>query len=202
MRTVGTLLKQARQEKGVSLRFVVQETKIKEKFLEALEEADWRALPNFSIAQGFVRSYARVAGVDSELALALLRRDFPKNISSRPQTRGLMLSARPVWTPRATAAAVAILTLGAVVYYLARQYMLFVAPPPLEVSAKALPEEILVSGKTAPSATIQVDRRLVLIEKDGTFRTTFDKNEVGQTIVVTAVSRSGKETTKVTPVTQ
>lgn len=200
MRTVGTILKQARDRQRLTRQQIALQTKIKERFLVALEEGNLQALPNYSIAQGFARSYARVVGVDPGLALALLRRDFPQETTTS-RAKEMSLSGRPVWTPRTTIVTVLVVTLAAVTLYLVRQYILFVAPPFLEVNVDKSEEQVLVSGKTSPSATVQVDNKTVLVEKDGTFRVTFAKSEIGETLAATATSRSGKETTRVTPVT-
>lgn len=201
MRTVGTILKQARDRKRLTRQQIAYQTKIKERFLAALEEGNLQALPNYSIAQGFARSYARMVGVDPGLALALLRRDFPQEAAgSRAQE--MRLSGRPVWTPRTTIVAVLVVALAAASFYLVRQYILFAAPPFLGVNVDKSEEQVLVSGKTSPSATVQVDSKTILVEKDGTFRVTFAKSEIGETLTVTATSRSGKETTRAVPVAQ
>lgn len=195
MRTVGTILKQARDRKRLTRQQIAHQTKIKERFLAALEEGNLQALPNYSIAQGFARSYARVVGVDPGLARALLRRDFPQEAAAR-RADEMSLSGRPVWTPRTTIVAVLVVVLAAASFYLVRQYILFAAPPFLEVNVDKSEEQVLVSGKTSPSATVRVDSKTVLVEKDGTFRTAFAKSEIGETLTVTATSRSGKETVK------
>lgn len=201
MRTAGTVLKQARQKRGISLARIAKETKIKEKFLEALESGDWQVLPNLSIAQGFARSFARAVDVDSQLILALLRRDFPKSFSTRGISQEIFVSPRFVWTPRATIIAVGVLTVGIACYYLVRQYILFVAPPPLEVNVSAKEATVEISGKTAPLATVEINKRPVLVEEDGRFSVYLEKPEASA-ITVVARSRTGKETTKVMPVTQ
>ncbi|MBI2590925.1 MAG: helix-turn-helix domain-containing protein [Candidatus Blackburnbacteria bacterium] len=194
MRTVGSLLKNAREEKGLGLSCVAQTTKIKEKFLIALEESYWAALPNLPIAAGFVKSYAQNVGVDTNLALALLRRDFTSVSVSEFKSQEMPVSGRFVWTPKATVAASFLGTLLLVGGYLFRQYYLFVAPPSLSVETKPQGERFLISGKTLPSATVEVNKRPVLLEKDGAFSIVIDREEVGNKIEVKAVSRSGKST--------
>lgn len=195
MRTVGTVLKHAREEQGISVAEVSEKTKIKEKFLIALEEAYWTTLPNFSIASGFVKSYAQVVGVEPALVTALLRRDFPSGgYTSVSENQEMSISSRFVWRPRATLAVSVFATLLLVGGYLFRQYMLFVAPPPLSVQTEAKKDGFLVSGKTAPSATVEVNKHPVLLEKDGSFSITLDRGDMGEHVEIRAASRSGKET--------
>lgn len=188
------MLKNAREEKGLDLSHVAQTTKVKEKFLIALEESYWAGLPNFPIAAGFVKSYAQYVGVDTNLALALLRRDFTSTGVKELKSQEIPVNGRFVWTPKATIAASILGMLLLVGGYLFRQYLLFVAPPSLSVQTKAEGKKILVSGKTLSSATVEVNRHPVLLDKDGDFSIAIDKGELGEKVEVKAISRSGKST--------
>ena len=199
MRTVGTVLKEARVNLGWSIDKISRDTKIKEKFLIALEESRWVSLPNFSVASGFVRSYAQTVGVEPNVTLALLRRDFPES-PKEFEKQEISLSGRPIWTPRATLITAISLSLLIIFGYLIRQYLLFVAPPPLEVQITPSETQLLISGKTAPTATLEVNRHPVLLEKDGTFRFEIDKSDLGEKIEIKATSRSGKSKTIEKPV--
>ena len=75
-----------------------------------------------------------------------------------------------------------------------RQYLLFVAPPSLSVQTKTQGENVLVSGKTLPSAIVEVDKRLILLEKDGSFSVEPDRGNLGEKVEIRATSRSGKST--------
>jgi len=56
---LGQLLQQTRIERELTLADVEAETRIRQKYLEALEQGNWEALPNLAVAKGFLRSYAR-----------------------------------------------------------------------------------------------------------------------------------------------
>lgn len=71
MGDVGQLLQEARQQKGVSLEQVEEVTRIRQKFLKALEEEDYTALPAEACVKGFLRNYALYLGLDPEEVLAL-----------------------------------------------------------------------------------------------------------------------------------
>lgn len=200
MKTVGTILKEAREAKDVSLDEIAQTTKIKEKFLIALEENNWSILPNFSIARGFTKAYADSVGIDSELALALLRRDFP-SIQDKPGNKiESALDSRPVLTPRATFFTIVVLAFILVLAYLIRQYIIFSTPPSLETTLKVQGEKILVSGKTIPSATVQINKQPVFVDAEGQFSLALKKDELGSVIEIKAISRTGKETIVKKPV--
>ena len=61
---IGQYLKRVREEKGISLRTVAEETKIRVRYLKALEEGDYATLPGNVYARGFLRNYARFLGVE------------------------------------------------------------------------------------------------------------------------------------------
>jgi cytoskeleton protein RodZ len=70
--SVGQQLRQARQERGLSLDQAAQETHIRLHFLEAMEAGDFHRLASRAQVKGFIRAYAAYLGVPSEpLLLAL-----------------------------------------------------------------------------------------------------------------------------------
>ncbi|MDR4494013.1 MAG: RodZ domain-containing protein [Nitrospirales bacterium] len=69
MEGFGGFLQQARKKKRLSLEDVASQTRIQQRYLEALEAEDFGNLPGKVFAKGFVRSYAKAIGVDDEEAL-------------------------------------------------------------------------------------------------------------------------------------
>ena len=67
--TIGETLRKARTERGVELSEVERATKIRAKFLEAMEEDRWGALPAPVYARGFLDIYAHYLGLDQEALL-------------------------------------------------------------------------------------------------------------------------------------
>jgi len=69
MSELGQWLRETRQAKELSLEKVAAETRIRIKFLAALEEGDYDQLPGGIYAQGFLRNYALFLGLDPAEAL-------------------------------------------------------------------------------------------------------------------------------------
>ena len=69
MSELGQWLRETRQAKELSLEQVAAETRIRTKFLAALEEGDYDQLPAGIYAQGFLRNYALFLGLDPAEAL-------------------------------------------------------------------------------------------------------------------------------------
>src|SRR4030042_4973676 len=74
MKTVGSILKEARAAKNITLNQAETATKIRLKFLQAIESDDYTVLPSLSYAKGFVKNYSEYLGLDSDMVLAFFRR--------------------------------------------------------------------------------------------------------------------------------
>lgn len=200
MKTAGEVLKEARKRSEKSLGEIARETKIKERFLLALEEANYSVLPNVSVAQGFARNYAQAVDLNPGVVTALLRRDFPHSRITR-QTRDASVSQKPFWTPKTTILFVVFITVFVLGAYLARQYMLFAGSPPLEINRIIVGQDnVLVLGKTSPAATVQINGESVLVDGLGNFKADINKKDAQGLLEVRARSRAGKETVVKKPV--
>ncbi len=73
MGDLGAKLRQAREEKGVTLEEIFAETKIQVRHLKALEEEDFRLFPGEVYVRGALRNYAAVVGLDYQEVLSLYR---------------------------------------------------------------------------------------------------------------------------------
>jgi hypothetical protein len=71
---IGKVLKDARTRADLDIRTVEERTKIRVKYLRALEGEDWEALPNPAYAKGFLRTYAQLLGLDAEALVDEFRR--------------------------------------------------------------------------------------------------------------------------------
>lgn len=196
MRTAGSVLKEARERQGKTVPHVARQTRIKEKFLAALEESDWACLPNFAVAHGFARSYASAVGANLNLVLALLRRDFPKHQPVRGAVN-LPVQRASLWTPRATIFAAVLVILVAAGGYLIKEYIQFSAPPALALEPiKLSGRTVVVSGRTTPNATVDINGQPVLVDGSGGFKMELDRKDLTNSLVeVEAVSRTGKKST-------
>jgi hypothetical protein len=73
---IGATLKQARKRLGLEIRAVEDQTKIRIKYLRALEDEEWDVLPAATYVRGFLRAYAEVLGIDGEVLADEYRRRF------------------------------------------------------------------------------------------------------------------------------
>ncbi|HEY2867034.1 MAG TPA: helix-turn-helix domain-containing protein [Pyrinomonadaceae bacterium] len=68
--SLGEKLRQAREERGISISEVAEQTRISPLYLKSIEKDDYKALPGGIFNKGFLRSFARYIGFDEEEALA------------------------------------------------------------------------------------------------------------------------------------
>ena len=72
--SIGLYLQWARSQKGLELSDVEAQTKIRTKYLQALESEDWDVLPSSAYASGFLATYARLLDVDADALVDEYRR--------------------------------------------------------------------------------------------------------------------------------
>lgn len=77
-KSLGTLLKERRQELNLSLKEAETATSIQTSQLQALENGDMSKLISPVYAKGFVKQYAAYLGVDGESLVKEYRELFPK----------------------------------------------------------------------------------------------------------------------------
>jgi cytoskeleton protein RodZ len=67
--TIGELLRTTREQRGIPLREISDETRISIRYLEAIESNDYKRLPGGIFNRSFVRAYARCIGYDEKEAV-------------------------------------------------------------------------------------------------------------------------------------
>lgn len=82
---IGQRLSQARQARSVTLEQAAQATHIRERYLQALENGDFDALPSRVQVRGFLRSYAEYLGLDPGELLGVLQREVEPVVEAAPE---------------------------------------------------------------------------------------------------------------------
>lgn len=63
---VGSKLREARTRRKLSLQEVEEATKIRGRYLQAIEDEDWEQLPGETYTRAFIRTYAALVGLDGD----------------------------------------------------------------------------------------------------------------------------------------
>ena len=97
MSELGQQLREARLQKGMSLDDVQEMTKIRKRYLEAIEAGDYKVLPGSFYVRAFIKTYAEAVGLNPDELLEGHQQDVPK---SEPEA-----TMEPVIQKRASRAA-------------------------------------------------------------------------------------------------
>ncbi|HAA89545.1 MAG: Transcriptional regulator XRE family [Thermoanaerobacterales bacterium 50_218] len=76
--SIGEYLRAEREKRGLSLTDVEKETKIRVKYLQALESENFQEIPGRAYVLGFLRAYARFLGIDEEEIVAAYKQQHPE----------------------------------------------------------------------------------------------------------------------------
>jgi cytoskeletal protein RodZ len=158
----------ARERKGVDLVRAERDTKIRVRYLSALERGDYRDLPGAVYTKGFLRNYAIYLGLDPEDVLRQWRRERGEQTAPEPvivPPRPLAEPTRPLrFSPSVVVAA--LLTAGVVLFfvYLGSQLLRYSRPPELTVTNPAtavltVEDDVtsyVLAGKTSAGSIVTV----------------------------------------------
>jgi cytoskeletal protein RodZ len=210
--TLGEMLLAARERKGVELYRAERDTKIRARYLEALERGDFKALPGQVYTKGFLRNYALYLGLDPEQVLS----QWKSEVGPRMTDRAIVVPPpRPLETPRSGLTftpgiiVAAALTLGVLAFagYIAYQLFQFSKPPSLTVDNQQVStveaEEYLLSGKSDPGTVITIqapgqESFRVNADNSGNWQRTVPLNKGRNDFVVTAMDPATSKTSSAT----
>ena len=166
-RTLGQTLRAAREAKKWDVARAERETRIRARYLNALEEGDYADLPSQVYTQGFVRNYANYLGLDPEACLDLYHREATPSVPARPAVappKPIVVEKRDALITRGRLATAALVILVvAFIAYLAFQFLTFAGTPGLTLTDPATDvpayseTSYLLRGTTVPNASITVD---------------------------------------------
>lgn len=83
MSELGQQLREARLQKGLSLDDVQEMTKIRKRYLEAIEAGDYKVLPGTFYVRAFIKTYAETVGLNPDELIEGHKKDVPV---SEPET--------------------------------------------------------------------------------------------------------------------
>ncbi|MBH5316571.1 helix-turn-helix domain-containing protein [Paenibacillus sp. GSMTC-2017] len=77
MSDLGALLRKAREQRGLSLDDLQEVTKIRKRYLEAIETGNYSVLPGNFYVRAFVKNYSEAVGLDPDEVLRLYQHEVP-----------------------------------------------------------------------------------------------------------------------------
>lgn len=199
MQTLGSIFKSKRTEKKLTIEDVEKSTKIRKKYIQAIEEGDYDNLPPAAFTRGFIKNYSDYLGLNSATLSALYRREFDELKDKRLLPKGMSTFSGENFfriTPtKVTIVLLAVIALG-FIGYLFSQYNNLAGAPPLIIlkpseNAVLTAKEIEVLGKTDVDAVVKINEQVVN-NNNGSFSQILQLSDGINTIVISSVARNGK----------
>jgi cytoskeletal protein RodZ len=167
-RPLGVWLRQRREERGISLEQVEEDTRIRVRYIQALEAEQFEALPDPTVGRGFLRNYATYLELDPQEAASRFAQFFAPpapqplpvrdpSVFSADSFHPVPLHEMPGWYSRRGFLAVGVLILIVALGVLAwwgypRVRSLLVQDPQRVVTATIAATRVVV-GAGLPTAT-------------------------------------------------
>lgn len=198
---LGNQLKGVRRTSGLSLEEVEALTKIRKKFLSALEEGAYEVFPAEVYARGFLENYADFLGFPADEVLLQYKRE--RGLGGRtakplPVPPVSASSSRITITPRTLWAGLGALSLFIAVAYVATLVTGFASPPKLDLTKPApglnvSSDTVDVEGTTDTGAELSINSQPVPTDPHGGFKEQVRLAPGTNTIRVAARNKRGRE---------
>jgi cytoskeletal protein RodZ len=198
MTSVGSILKNEREKKGLLLSDIEKKIKIREKYLKAIEDENWNYFSSKIYITGILKNYSRVLNLDHKKVLAFFRRDyekkeeikFKKKVTSEYLTPG---------TKKILKFSLIILTLFFIFYFLF-QLKIYFSPPAFTLISPtkknfSVEKNIKITGKTDKDTSITIGGERIYQNKSGVFVYDYSLNEGENKLIINLVGANGKKAT-------
>ena len=205
MARLGDALRLQREAMGVTMQQAAEDTRIREKFLRAIESGDYQSLPGTVYTKGFLRNYAQYLNLDPEEMLAFYtgERGGSEPVRSFAPMKPLVKRSF-IFTPTVLVPVVVLAGVVLFIGYVYYQFTNFAVAPHVDItdpSADAVSQtaEYTVKGRTNPDGriTVRVSPGLDTINdvrpaRDGTFSVTVPLKPGPNHVEVQVLDPAGK----------
>ena len=207
MSRVGDALRAQREKKSITLDQAAADTRIREKFLKALEDGDYQSLPGAVYTKGFLRNYAHYLDLPADELVVGFHEE--RGLQA-PEVARTFRPIRPImrrnliFTPVVLVPVVVLAGIVLFVGYLFYQFTSFAVAPTLEIldpatDAIAHDAQYVVKGRTVVTGkvTILVEPAVQKVADvrpgpDGAFSATIDLAPGSNRITVDVLDQTGK----------
>lgn len=204
-KTVGEKLKNARQKNNLSLYEAEAGTKVRAKYLAAIEEGRWSELPQDVYTRGFVLAYAKFLELDTQSIIA----DYESEILFRRKKENQKISydqkvsdRKVLITPKLLAYSVLALSILGMFSYIIFQLLSFAGNPNLKIVSPAnnivLDNDAMdLAGITDIDAFVSVNGENVPVSNDGRFLLKLKLHQGVNMIKIQAINKAKKESSQI-----
>lgn len=195
MLSIGEILQKERMIQGLTLTDIEKKTKVREKYLRAIEENNWNFFSSKVYIIGVLKNYSRLLALDEKKVLAIFRRDyerkedlrFKKKVSDSyltPETRQIIKKGL-------------LFVVLFFILYFGYQLKIYFSPPNLEIlSPKTTTffreDRIKIIGKTEKDTMVVIAGDRIYQNKDGIFEFDFPLYEGNNKLIVQLTGANGR----------
>lgn len=198
MLSVGTILKNEREKKGLLLIDIEKQIKVREKYLKAIEEENWNYFSSKIYITGILKNYSRVLNLDHKKVLAFFRRDYEKKEEMRFK-RKVTSAYLTSGTKKLLKLGLITLTLFFIAYFIF-QLKTYFSPPGVVILSPtkanfSVEKNVKITGKTEKDTSITIAGERIYQNKTGIFVYEYPLNEGENKLVINLIGANGKKTT-------
>lgn len=202
-KTLGEVLKRAREKKRLTLDDVYKKIKVNPVYIKAMEANDYGVFAGKVHSKGFLKIYAEHLDLNIDEVLALWRREHEKDFeeTEQKQLRPKKFIEYPVFsiTPSLVLAVSIVAMLALFFGYLFFQYRNFTGAPDLVINYPpnnlVTDSDILdITGKTDLDSEVFINNENIILNPDGSFVESVRLREGLNTISIKAVNKLSKQT--------
>jgi len=199
--TLGEIIRRSRRKNKILLEQAEESTKIRQKYLKAIERDDWNAFSSRVYALGFVRRYSDFLGLDGKNLIEDHKDEFI-NVKSK-QVKLNAFSGRLntfAITPKFLISSISIVLILAAAIYIGFSVKNLSSPPfiniisPLDENAQS--QEIVIEGKTNDTAVVEINGLGVSIDDNGYFNQNVVLENGLNLFEIKSTNRLGKQSSK------
>ncbi|OQA52984.1 MAG: hypothetical protein BWY43_00272 [candidate division WS2 bacterium ADurb.Bin280] len=199
--TLGELLRRNRRKNKITLEQAEESTKIRQKYLKAIEGDDWGAFSSRVYALGFVRRYSDFLGLNGKQLIDEHQDEFIriKSKQVRLNAFGEKISTFAI-TPKLLISSLSIILVLSAAIYIGYSVKNLSNPPfiniisPLDENAQS--REVVIEGKTNDTAVVDINGLGVSIDENGYFNQKVVLEEGLNLFEIKSTNRLGKQSSK------
>ena len=202
MRTVGGRFRDARRRRELSVEQAEEATKVRAKYLKAIEADHWSDFPSMVYTLGFVRRYSDFLGLPTKEITEEFKSEFShvEKIKLHYNKSKNKFFKKIVITPKVIISVVVSLVVVGLISYLVVSIVRFSNPPAIEItspgSQTSQDKMISIEGTTLDTAEVAINDQNVNVDGSGHFSQQVELTAGVNFFEIKAKNRLGRESSK------
>jgi cytoskeletal protein RodZ len=207
-KTFGQNLKNIREEKKLNIEFCSSSLKIHRKYLEGIENDDYKVFTSYHQALGFVQNYLEFLDLKVDELTRKWRSEFYENFDHKEKsyTRYYKPKKKIMVNLNMSLSKVIYIFSGIIVLsffsYIGFSFSQTLSNPVLDIynpkNNDVVEEDLIdINGKTDSDSVLKINNEKIVIQTDGSFSTSLKLSEGINTFKFSSLNPYGKETVKI-----